>query len=50
MLGSDANNNDSYSRPPGILGDCARRLAWLPVLFVGTRCSIETIMARRRET
>jgi chloramphenicol 3-O phosphotransferase len=30
-----------------ILTDSARRLAGLPVLFVGVRCPIETIMARR---
>jgi chloramphenicol 3-O phosphotransferase len=30
-----------------ILGDSARRLAGLPVLFVGVRCPIEVIMARR---
>jgi len=30
-----------------ILADCARRLAGLPVLFVGVRCPIEVIMARR---
>ncbi len=32
----------------GLLAACARRLAGLPVLFVGVRCPIETIMARRR--
>ena len=31
----------------GILSDCARRLAGLPVLFVGVRCSTEIIMERR---
>jgi chloramphenicol 3-O phosphotransferase len=30
-----------------ILADSARRLAELPVLFVGVRCPIEVIMARR---
>lgn len=30
-----------------ILADCARRLAGLPVLFVGVRCPIEVVMARR---
>ena len=35
---------------PGVLGDCARRLAGLPVLFVGVRCPIEVIMQRRRES
>ena len=31
-----------------IAADAARRLDGLPVLFVGVRCEIETIMARRR--
>ena len=35
---------------PGVLGDCARRLAGLPVLFVGVRCPIEEIMKRRNES
>jgi chloramphenicol 3-O phosphotransferase len=35
--------------PRRILPDCARRLAGLPVLFVGVRCPINVIMARRRE-
>ena len=30
-----------------VLPDCARRLAGLPVLFVGVRCPIEEIMRRR---
>ncbi|MFO1141992.1 MAG: hypothetical protein U1E59_06295 [Amaricoccus sp.] len=33
---------------PGILADCARRLAGLPALLVGVRCPLDTIMARRR--
>lgn len=32
---------------PDILPDCARRLAGLPVLFVGVRCPVEEIMRRR---
>ncbi len=32
-----------------ILADCARRLAALPVLFVGVRCPIEVVMERRNE-
>jgi chloramphenicol 3-O phosphotransferase len=35
---------------PHVLRDCARRLAGLPVLFVGVRCPIEEIMRRRNET
>ena len=30
-----------------VLADCAKRLAGLPVLFVGVRCPIEVIMERR---
>jgi chloramphenicol 3-O phosphotransferase len=43
----DAGHHDAYSQPLYILRDCARRLAGLPVLFVGVRCPIEVIMARR---
>jgi chloramphenicol 3-O phosphotransferase len=43
----DVGHHDGYSRPLGILADCARRLVGLPVLFVGVRCPIATIMARR---
>lgn len=43
----DIGHHDSYSRPLNILRDCARKLEGLPVLFVGVRCPIETIMARR---
>jgi chloramphenicol 3-O phosphotransferase len=45
---SDLGLHDAYSRPLGILADCARRLAGLPVLLVGLDCPLETIMARRR--
>jgi chloramphenicol 3-O phosphotransferase len=31
----------------GILSDCARRVAGLPVIFVGVRCPIEVIIERR---
>jgi chloramphenicol 3-O phosphotransferase len=44
---SDLGIHDSYSRPLGVLADAARRLAGLPALFVGVRCPIEVIMARR---
>ncbi len=43
----DVGHHDSYSRPLGILEASARRLSGLPVLFVGVRCPIEVIMARR---
>ncbi|MBB4568463.1 chloramphenicol phosphotransferase CPT family protein [Rhizobium leucaenae] len=44
---AEFGHHDAYSKPLGILADCARRLAGLPVLFVGVRCPIETIMQRR---
>jgi chloramphenicol 3-O phosphotransferase len=43
----DVGHHDAYAVPRGILADCARRLAGLPVLFVGVRCPIEVIMERR---
>jgi chloramphenicol 3-O phosphotransferase len=43
----DIGHHDGYTKPLNILPDCARRLAGLPVLFVGVRCSIEEIMRRR---
>lgn len=43
----DVGHHDAYTRPRNILADCAKRLAGLPVLFVGVRCPIEEIMARR---
>ncbi|WP_296740336.1 chloramphenicol phosphotransferase [Mesorhizobium sp.] len=44
---TDIGHHDAYSRPLGILPDCARRLAGLPVLFVGVHCPIEVILQRR---
>jgi chloramphenicol 3-O phosphotransferase len=46
----DVGHHDGYAIPRNILPDCARRLAGLPVLFVGVRCPIEIIMERRRAT
>ena len=43
----DVGHHDSYTKPLRILPDCARRLAGLPVFFVGVRCAIEEIMRRR---
>ncbi|MDB5542035.1 MAG: chloramphenicol phosphotransferase [Devosia sp.] len=43
----DVGHHDGYSRPLGILGASARQLARLPALFVGVRCPVEVIMARR---
>ncbi len=47
---TDVDHHDAYSTPLGILPECARRLAGLPVLFVGVRCPIEVIMQRRHAT
>jgi chloramphenicol 3-O phosphotransferase len=33
-----------------VVSDCGRRLAGLPVLFVGVRCPIEEVMRRREAT
>ncbi|BCH63444.1 chloramphenicol phosphotransferase [Agrobacterium vitis] len=43
----DVGYHQAYSRPLHILDDCARRLAGLPVLFIGVHCALATIMARR---
>lgn len=43
----DVGHHDGYSQPLGILAASARQLSGLPVLFVGVRCPIEVIMARR---
>lgn len=43
----DVGHHDGYSRPLGILQASARQLSGLPVLFVGVRCPVEIIMARR---
>ncbi len=44
---ADVGHHDMYSKPRGILRECARRLAGLPVLFVGVRCPLDVIMRRR---
>ncbi|TKB18515.1 MAG: chloramphenicol phosphotransferase [Mesorhizobium sp.] len=44
---TDVGHHDAYSRPLNVLPDCAKRLAGLPVLFVGVRCPIEAILQRR---
>ena len=46
----DAGHHDAYSVPRGILPDCARRLAGLPVTFVGVRCPVAIVLERRRAT
>lgn len=43
----DVGHHDAYSQPRHILANCARRLAGLPVLFVGVRCPVGVIMERR---
>jgi len=43
----DVGHHDWYSRPLGILPTSARQLKDLPVLFVGVRCPVDVIMARR---
>jgi chloramphenicol 3-O phosphotransferase len=43
----DFGLHDDYARPLGILDKAVAMLAGLPVLFVGIRCSLETIMQRR---
>lgn len=45
---AEFGHHDGYTRPLRILPDCARRLAGLPVLFVGVRCPLQTIMERMR--
>lgn len=44
----DVGHHDWYSRPLGILPDCARRLAGLPAFLIGVRCPTDIIMERRR--
>jgi chloramphenicol 3-O phosphotransferase len=46
----DVGHHDAYSTPKTILQDCARRLAGLPILFVGVRCPIDVIWERRAAT
>jgi chloramphenicol 3-O phosphotransferase len=47
---ADVGHHDAYSTPLGILRASAERLDGFPVLFVGVRCPIEVIMARRTES
>jgi chloramphenicol 3-O phosphotransferase len=46
----DVYHHDFYTRPRGILADCARRLRGLPVLFVGVLCPVDVIWERREAT
>jgi len=43
----DVAHHDDYSKPLGILTTVAARLHELPAYFVGVRCPVEVIMARR---
>ncbi len=43
----DVGLHDDYSRPLGLLGRVARSLEGFPAYFIGVRCPIEVIMARR---
>jgi chloramphenicol 3-O phosphotransferase len=44
---ADVGHHDAYSAPLKVLPDAARRLCGLPALFVGIRCPLDVIMARR---
>ena len=43
----DVGHHDDYSKPLGILARVAGELRALPAYFVGVRCPVEVIMARR---
>lgn len=43
----DVGHHDDYSRPLGILPAAARELQGLPAYFIGVRCPVGVIMARR---
>ena len=47
---ADVDHHDGYSVPRDILPACARVLAGLPAFFIGVRCPIEVVMARRQAT
>lgn len=44
---ADVGHHEGYSAPLGLLPEAARRLQDLPAFFVGVRCPLEVIMARR---
>ena len=47
----DAKHHDSYIQPRGyLLPDCARRMAGIPVLFIGVTCALEEIWKRLEKT
>lgn len=43
----DVGHHQPDAASSGVLNDCVRRLAGLPVLLVGVRCPIDEIMRRR---
>ena len=43
----DVGHHDDYSKPLGILARAAGELCALPAYFVGVRCPVEVIIARR---
>lgn len=45
---ADLGHHDAHSRPLGILPACAKRMAGLPVLFVGVHCPVDVVLERRR--
>ncbi|MGV3465013.1 MAG: chloramphenicol phosphotransferase CPT family protein [Heyndrickxia sp.] len=46
----DVGHHEGYSVPLRILPECAKILDGLPVLFVGIRCPLQTVMERRIST
>jgi chloramphenicol 3-O phosphotransferase len=47
---ADVDHHDGFSVPRGILPACARVLEGLPAYFIGVRCPIDVVMARRQAT
>jgi chloramphenicol 3-O phosphotransferase len=46
----DVGHHDDYSKPLGILTRTAHRLQGLPAYFIGVRCPVEVVVARRDAT
>jgi chloramphenicol 3-O phosphotransferase len=44
---ADLGHHDGYSRPLGIMPECARRLVGFNAFIIGVRCPLDIIMARR---
>lgn len=49
-VAADVGHHDAYSRPLAIMPACASVLAGLPAWFIGVRCPIDVIVARRAAT